>query len=110
MTTDNVLKEVAEERQLQDIRFDEQNHPIVSPTYGQSSRDFYHNEALLWKLTNDQRFKSGDLAWDGILLEEVYEALAESDPKKIRAELIQVAAVAVAAIECLDRAAASAQA
>jgi hypothetical protein len=38
-----------------------------------------------------------------VLLEEVFEALAETDPVKIRAELVQVAAVAVKAIETLDR-------
>lgn len=37
--------------------------------------------------------------WDVILLEEVYEALAEDDPKKRVTELIQVAAVALAIIE-----------
>lgn len=41
--------------------------------------------------------------WDVILLEEVYEALAEDDPKKRVTELIQVAAVALAIAEDLGR-------
>lgn len=39
-----------------------------------------------------------------VLLEEVFEALAAKTPSDRRAELIQVAAVAVKAIEALDRA------
>jgi hypothetical protein len=46
------------------------------------------------------------LKWVDILEEEVAEAAAESDPAKLRAELVQVAAVAVAWIEAIDRRAA----
>jgi protein involved in temperature-dependent protein secretion len=42
-------------------------------------------------------------SWQPILLEEVYEALAETDPAKLRAELLQVAAVCAAWIYDLDR-------
>jgi hypothetical protein len=37
-----------------------------------------------------------------VLDEEVWEAFAESDPAKLRAELVQVAAVAFRWIEALD--------
>lgn len=37
-----------------------------------------------------------------ILLEEVAEAFAEDDPEKLRAELVQVAAVAVQWVEAID--------
>ena len=40
--------------------------------------------------------------WALILLEEVYEALAEADPAKLRAELVQVAAVCAAWIVDLN--------
>lgn len=43
------------------------------------------------------------LAWRHILLEEVAEALAENDPARLRAELIQVAAVAVQWIQAIDQ-------
>lgn len=46
------------------------------------------------------------LMWITILVEEVGEAAKEAfeaDLQKMRAELVQVAAVAVAAIECIDR-------
>ena len=47
-----------------------------------------------------------DFTWNAILTEEVGEAakeVLEVDVKKLRVELIQVAAVAVAWIESLDR-------
>ena len=42
-------------------------------------------------------------AWSLILLEEVYEAVESDDVKSLRAELIQVAAVAASWIEAIDR-------
>lgn len=41
--------------------------------------------------------------WRDILSEEVYEAYAESDPRLLREELIQVAAVAFAWLGSIDR-------
>ena len=46
----------------------------------------------------------GQCTWLHILREEVFEAFAEDDPAKLRAELIQVAAVAVQWVEAIDRA------
>ncbi len=40
------------------------------------------------------------MSW--VLLEEVFEALAESDEQKLRAELIQVAAVAAKWVQIID--------
>lgn len=40
--------------------------------------------------------------WWLILREEVFEAAAEEDPAKLRAELVQVAAVALKMIDALD--------
>lgn len=45
----------------------------------------------------------GELTWRAVLAEEVAEAFNESDPAALRSELVQVAAVAVAWIEDLDR-------
>jgi len=79
----SVLSEIAEERKRQDLKWGEQNHPPCE--------------------------------WITILTEEVGEAAEEAlnirfDYKDggrplvaLRMELIQVAAVAVAFIECLDR-------
>ena len=48
------------------------------------------------KQATDEAAEDGSLTWRHILLEEVYEAFAESDPEKLTEELIQVAAVALA--------------
>jgi hypothetical protein len=50
----------------------------------------------------DEKFKAGEGTWLDILTEEFYEAAAETDPALLRAELVQVAAVAVAWVEDLD--------
>lgn len=51
----------------------------------------------------DAAFKNGRGTWQHILQEEVSEAFAESDPAKLKEELVQVAAVCKAWIEDLDR-------
>ena len=105
MTAD-VLAEVMIERARQDERWGEQNHPDVydgGVGLAQSSRRTYAGTAEQWKRANDARAAKGRISWDGILLEEVFEALAESDPARLRAELIQVAAVAVNWVEAIDR-------
>ncbi|KOV07547.1 hypothetical protein ADK92_05535 [Streptomyces sp. XY533] len=47
--------------------------------------------------------RMGQLTWRDVLHEEVQEAFAESDPARLRAELVQVAAVCAAWISDLDR-------
>lgn len=98
----NVLVEVAEERHAQDERWGEQNHPVhdhSDPTgiylLGRRYADFER----LAKLA----FSRGARSWALIELEELFEALAAPTPKLAREEFIQVAAVAVAAVEALDR-------
>lgn len=44
----------------------------------------------------------GTVTWWHVLREEVFEAAAEADPAALRAELVQVAAVALKMIEALD--------
>jgi hypothetical protein len=48
----------------------------------------------------DQHHPDG--TWMHVLIEEVFEALAEEDPAKLRAELVQVAAVCAAWITDID--------
>ena len=45
----------------------------------------------------------GTVTFEHILTEEWAEAIAEHDPAKLRAELIQVAAVAVQWVEAIDK-------
>lgn len=97
-----VLSEVRAERYSQDDKWGEQNHPDCDESY--DVREEYESEAYTWKHINEARVARGTLSNDGILLEEVYEALAEiGDDAKLREELIQVAAVAVMWVEQIDR-------
>ena len=91
-----VVREVVEERIKQDAKWGEQNHPDGTGHNWQWMADTKR------KLCQEA-FADGDGAWMHILVEEVYEAFAEDDPVKLRAELIQVAAVAVAWVEAIDR-------
>lgn len=107
MSAELVLQEVLAERQRQDGKWGQQNHEVVPPRTADFSvivaRQEYEDSADAFKGLNDMDVARGTVGWDRVLLEEVYEALAESDPRKIREELVQVAAVACAIIESLDR-------
>lgn len=92
----SVLAEVAAERRRQDSRWGEQNHP-------DGTGDAYTDDAALARKECERAADNGDLTWRHILLEEVAEAMAEREPADLRRELIQVAAVAVAWAEALDR-------
>lgn len=100
---DNVFADILAECERQEALWGEQNHPSTGGSLPASWREQYGVDAEKWKSINAERVHYGELGWDGILLEEVLEALAESDPKRIREELVQVAAVAVNWLECLDR-------
>lgn len=109
--TIRVLNEIGTERYRQDEKWGEQNHPDIYEDSA-SRRLYYESMARHWKAKNDARVeaqnakgtpKDRNAGWDGILLEEVFEALAEEDPVRLRAELIQVAAVATNWIESIDR-------
>lgn len=100
---DNVFADIVAERERQETKWGEQNHPSTGGTFPASWREQYGVDAEKWKSINDERVHYKQLGWDGILLEEVLEALAEEDPERIREELVQVAAVCVNWLECLDR-------
>ncbi len=91
-----VAAEVVLERGRQDELWGEQNHPDGTGQQFQSlanaSRDLCNGAA-----------DSGSLSWQLILMEEVCEAFAESDPSRLREELVQVAAVAMGWVEAIDR-------
>lgn len=90
-----VLREVAAERAAQDEKWGEQNHPDGTGL------------AIYEQMATDARKRCDTagkfITYADILEEEFWEALAESDPTLLRKELIQVAAVAVAWVEKLDR-------
>lgn len=91
------LAEVQLERGAQDAKWGEQNH------YDGTGNAQDKSNAAFARQICDQAFAMGLGTWSYILAEEVYEAFAESDPDKLRTELIQVAAVAVAWVEAIDR-------
>lgn len=92
-----VLDEVYAERARQDDRWGEQNHPD-----GTGNRDQQRYAEFRQKWCKDA-FGAGYGTWADILAEEVAEAEGERDPARLRAELIQVAAVAVCWAEAIDR-------
>jgi hypothetical protein len=92
-----ISKQVLEERNRQDAKWGEQNHPDGT---GIPSMVAAAERA---RRVTDHNAHWDKLTWADILREEFYEALAESDPGKLRTELIQVAAVAQAWVEAIDR-------
>ncbi len=103
MSTESVLDEVRAERARQDAKWGEQNHPdgtgrVVHLDYMPAEK-----QADEMKGRCQEKARRGTITYSDIALEEVYEANAETDPVKLRAELVQVAAVYVAWIEAIDR-------
>lgn len=95
--TERVLSAVLAERMRQDEKWGEQHHPNHPAWTGVWS-------SLIERLERGAR-EELEIApsWGPILLEEVGEALRAGDDAALRQELVQVAAVAVAWIEALDR-------
>jgi type IV pilus biogenesis protein CpaD/CtpE len=93
-----VEREIRDERDRQDAKWGEQNHPDGTGPDG--------NRQAMADMARElcQRLAAiGVVTFYHILLEEVYEAMAEEDPARLRAELIQVAAVAAQWVEAIDR-------
>lgn len=89
--------EMLRERVRQDAKWGEQNHPDGTGRRCDQVSAHAQREAC------ERAFREGWGSWSSILRAEVAEAFAESDPTLLRAELIQVAAVAVAWAEAIDR-------
>lgn len=101
---ENLFLDILDERAYQDDRFGEQNRPNFHPlSVVLGLHPAYARMADKQKVINAARSRRKTLGWDGILMEEAYEAIAESDPARLREELVQVAAVAQAWIEAIDR-------
>lgn len=87
----HLLRAVAAERERQDTKFGPQDYPLINPVH----RSVYASTAESWKRTNDGRISAGTRTGDGVLLEEVYEAISAATPGQTVEELVQVAAVAL---------------
>lgn len=92
-----VFGDVVAERARQDAKW---GPPTDRGDGTGSRRDVAQAEAA--KAWTDHLARAGLLTWRQILTEEVAEAFAESDPVKLRAELVQVAAVAVKWVRMID--------
>jgi hypothetical protein len=91
-----ILREIAEERDAQDALFGVQDLP-------DGTGPEFTDAANMARDACDAAFSSKRGTFRHVFIEEVYEAFAESDPAKLRAELVQAVAVGVKWIEGIDR-------
>lgn len=107
MTQEEVLREIAAERARQDAKWGDQSHSYDGTGPDEHPLGNWRTAsglAFTAQRTTDEAMRSTEGATMAqILLEEVFEALAEDEPVALRHELVQVAAVAVAWIEYVDR-------
>jgi hypothetical protein len=109
-----VLNEVLKERMRQHEKWGEQNHhdgtstrtleTLIEET--KKCREETHGLGPLVDYTKalcDKAAREEWLTWSHILWEEFAEALSEENEAGLRTELVQVAAVAVAWVETIDR-------
>ncbi|WP_159622695.1 hypothetical protein [Ruania rhizosphaerae] len=105
------LADVLAERGRQDQKWGEQNHPDGT---GAATITLYSTDpnldfrtaaelATIFTRKTDENAMNGKVTWRDILLEEVFEALAEADPAALRTELVQIAAVATQWVQAIDR-------
>lgn len=85
-----------------DVAWERQSQDGVFPL-GTGSEHVSPEMIAELKASNRKVTLEGRLTWRHILAEEVMEAMGESNPASLRKELIQVAAVAVAMVESIDR-------
>lgn len=91
-----IFYEMSDETARQYEKWGDQRHPDGTGLH-------YPFRAAQAKIDCEAARALGELTWRDILIEEVYEALAETDPAKLRAELVQVAAVCATWIYDIDR-------
>jgi hypothetical protein len=96
-TVQYVLFEVSDECERQDEKWgDQSHHPDGTGAQFKVIADAMRKNC-------DERDAAGELSWTDILSEEFYEALSETDPEKLRTELVQVAAVCAQWVAAIDK-------
>lgn len=92
-----VLDDVYGEVYRQFDKWGDQSHPSGTGLWPSRFEEAQAKQA------NEIAVEEDRLTWELILREEFCEAAAETDPARLRTELVQVAAVAVSWISDLDR-------
>lgn len=95
-----VLAEVRAERRRQFEKWGQQDHPSFPADRDLSVAALNMKYA---KLIVENTAAAGGVSFQDILYEEIAEAFAAESERELRAELIQVAATAVAWVEAIDR-------
>jgi len=99
-----VAGDVIRERAAQDMKWGQSNHPSLPAGVKHPCAFFGIPTADAARLFCETAFRTGTGSNAHILLEEVSEAIeAADDPVHLRAELVQVAAIALKWIEQIDR-------
>ena len=93
----DVLGEITRELVIQDVKLGDQNHPDGTGGPVMQSEAERYRSIGAWMREN------GGIDWRHILLQKVYETVAEEDLAKLRAELLQVTATAVQWVLAIDR-------
>jgi hypothetical protein len=98
------LAHISYERRLQDEKFGAPSALLKVPD-GTGEDGGYHALAITRQAVATHETETGraTCCWAHVLREEFDEVLVEIDPKRIRAELVQLAAVCCRWIEVLDR-------
>lgn len=90
-----ILDQIYLERNAQDVKWGPQSHP-------DGTNHAWKTEAGDVREACQLAFELGVGTWRHILDEEICEAFAETDPVKLRVELVQCAAVICAWIQDID--------
>ena len=102
--SESTAREVLKERRRQQDKWGTQNWPILSNFLPRLTRVRYLvTDAEAQKKWVEKLMQNETCTYMDILLEEVLEAIEAPSPEELREELIQVAAVAMAMVESLDR-------
>lgn len=97
-------RDAIRERANQDVRWGESNHPDLPAGVKHPCAFFGLPSAQAAQLACEDAFRRGTGSNAHILVEEVAEAIeAATDSVRLRAELVQVAGVALKWIEQIDR-------
>lgn len=107
-----ILGEVSNERDEQDLKWGKQNHPDLSPYFGDmrylpAIAGYYGIPTVEQARNNcEAEHRRGEGSWFSIHIEELAEAMEAAvagDTVSLRKELVQLAATVTAHIEHIDR-------